>query len=148
MNLIRQLFQASRKDDLSQIKILIRKGADVHADNDFLLRWAAGNGHLEIVKYLVKHGADIHAVDDFALRMAAVGGYLEVVKYLVEHGTDVNDDTLSYVSRNGHHQVVKYFKQYIVSQFTKRHIDKLIVRYASEQYKLPFDIQQLISTYV
>ena len=29
--------------------------------NDYALRWASENGHLEVVKYLVENKANIHA---------------------------------------------------------------------------------------
>ena len=44
------------------------------------LRCAAENGHFEVVKLLVEKGADIHALNDYALRYAAENGHLEVVK--------------------------------------------------------------------
>lgn len=41
---------------------------------------------IDVVKYLVEHGADVHAKDDYALRWSARNDHLEVVKCLVEHG--------------------------------------------------------------
>jgi hypothetical protein len=64
---------------------LIADGADVHADGDYALRWASGNGHLEVVELLLKHGADVHACDDFALHWAIGNGHLKVVELLKEH---------------------------------------------------------------
>ena len=116
------------------------------------LRMAAAGGNLRVVKDLVEyHDADDYDLIDDALRMAAEDGHLHIVKYLVEEWeTDdyALNDALRMAVENGHLQVVKYLKRYIVSQFTKRHIDKLNVNYASKQYKLPFEIQQLILTYV
>ena len=86
-----QLIQASIQGDLSEVKKIIKKGANVHVDDDDALRWAARNGHLEVVKYL---------------------------------------------------------KSYIVSQFTNKHIDKQKLRYVFQQYELPFEIQLIISSYV
>ena len=63
-------------------KYLVRKGINLHADDDEVLRWAVGNGHLKVVKYLVEQGAGIHAGDDYALKWASENGHLEVVKYL------------------------------------------------------------------
>ena len=64
---------------------LIADGADVHAYDDYALRRASANGHLEVVELLLKHSADIHAHYDYALRWASRNGHLEVVKLLKEH---------------------------------------------------------------
>ena len=68
--------------DLDVIKDLVKEGADIHANDNEALRWAAENGHLDVVKYLVSMGADIHALDDGTLRWAAINGHKDVVKYL------------------------------------------------------------------
>ena len=62
----------------------LEHGADVHADHDYPLRCAAGDGHLEVVKLLFEHGADVHAGYDNAFYRAAGDGHLEVVKFLKE----------------------------------------------------------------
>ena len=46
------LFTAVGKGDLDAVKILIQKGADLHAEGDNALRLAAFNGHPDIVKIL------------------------------------------------------------------------------------------------
>lgn len=43
---------ASKHRKLEIIKHLIKEGFDIHAKNDFLLKWATENGHLDIVEYL------------------------------------------------------------------------------------------------
>ena len=108
-----QLIQASRDGDLSQVKKLIKNGADVHTDDDHPLRCAAEGGHLEVVKYLVEEcEANVHARDERALCDAAWGGHLEVVKYLVEeceanvHARD--DRPLHSTTYLGQLGVVKY----------------------------------------
>ena len=42
--------------DVKTLDILIKDGADIHANYDYALRWAAGNGHLKVVKYLFGKG--------------------------------------------------------------------------------------------
>jgi len=72
-----------------------------------------GFGHLEIVKYLVEQGADIHAEDDFALSWAAQLGHLDIVKYLVSKGANTharNDETLRWAELNCHTAIVEYLK--------------------------------------
>ena len=93
------------------LRKLIKEGADIHIGDDYVLRWAAQNGHLNVVKYLVKNGADIHAEDDYALRYAAYNGHLDVVKYLVKNGADIHagdDYVLRWAASNGHLDIVKY----------------------------------------
>ena len=48
----------------------VTNGANIHANADEALIWAALNGHLEIVKFLVTHGANIHAQDDEVFKTA------------------------------------------------------------------------------
>ena len=38
------------------VKLLIDKGADIHVEDDYALRWASYDGHLEVVKYLKSKG--------------------------------------------------------------------------------------------
>ena len=38
--------------NVDTFKLLIGKGADIHADNDYALRWSAEKGYLEVVNLL------------------------------------------------------------------------------------------------
>jgi len=67
------------------VKDAIVAGADVHAYDDLALRWASGNGHIEVVKVLLDAGADVHARDDYALRWASGNGHVEIVKLLKQY---------------------------------------------------------------
>ena len=68
---------------LDVVQYLVEYGADITANDNYALRWAAAeNGHLGVVKYLVEHGA----ANNRAVRWAAQNGHLNVVKYLYEHG--------------------------------------------------------------
>ena len=51
------LIESSKLGLLPVIKKLIEQGANVHADNDWAIRYAAYYGHLEMVKYLESLGA-------------------------------------------------------------------------------------------
>lgn len=53
--------------------------------NDYILQWAAYNGHLKIVEYMVSLGVDIHTQNNYALRLATNQGHLDIVKYLANH---------------------------------------------------------------
>ena len=110
---------------------LVSVGADVHVDNDFAIRYASEEGHLDVVKYLVSIGADIHADNNYAVRHASEEGHLEVVKYLVELGSDIhaqNEYAVRRASKNGHLEVIKY----LVSVGANIHADNnYAVRHAS-----------------
>ncbi len=70
--------------DVELTRALFDAGADVHANNDCALRWAAERGHTEAVKLLLNAGADVHANNDYALRWATENGHTETVKILKE----------------------------------------------------------------
>jgi ankyrin repeat protein len=82
-------------------QILLRHGADVHANEDWALRLASEDGHFELVQMLLQHGADVHACNDWPLRWACYTGCLEIVQLLLENGADVhanNDQPLHFAS--------------------------------------------------
>ena len=104
----RSFIQACQTGDL---EYLVSQGANVKADNNWTLRYASENGHLEVVKYLVSQEADIQANNNWAVQLASRNGHLEVVKYLVSQGANItasNNYAVQLASRNGHLEVVKY----------------------------------------
>ena len=108
MDLIQKIL--NEQNDIDGIKALIENGADVHAENDYALCWASGNGHLRIVELLLENGADVHAFNDSALRYASRYGYLQIVELLIENGADVHavdDYALRLASYSGHVQIVE-----------------------------------------
>jgi ankyrin repeat protein len=52
------------------VKLLLKNGVDIHADDDYCIRWTSYFGHTETVKFLEK-GVDIHAKDDQAIQDAS-----------------------------------------------------------------------------
>ena len=50
------------------VKLLLDRGANIHAQNDQALRWASEREYPEVVQLLLDRGADIHADYDGALR--------------------------------------------------------------------------------
>ena len=49
------LIQAVKINNIKLVRLSLAAGADVAADNNCALRWAANNGHLEVVKLLEQH---------------------------------------------------------------------------------------------
>jgi ankyrin repeat protein len=86
---------ASSINRLQVIQCLIDAGANVHAFNDAALYCASSSGHLKVVQCLLKAGANVH----YALIVASVNGHVEVVQCLLDAGADIhlhNDYALGY----------------------------------------------------
>ena len=76
------------------VDLLLKHGANVHAEDDVALREAAEYGHTPVVDLLLKNGANVHARDDEALRNAAKYGDTSVVELLLINGADVEARTI------------------------------------------------------
>jgi len=93
-------------------EILKEEGVDPSADDNYAIRWAAQNGHLEVVKLLLKDKrVDPGAVDNAAIQWASRDGHLEIVKLLLEDkrvdpGADDNL-AIQWAAEKGHLEVVK-----------------------------------------
>jgi hypothetical protein len=61
-------------------------GANVHAQDDKALIYAAAYGHFEVVKLLINNGADIHSRNNQALRFALEKGRKGIVELLISKG--------------------------------------------------------------
>jgi len=98
--------------DLEKAKIMHSQGeVDIHADNDFALRWSCENGHLEVAQWLHLQGANIHTWDDLAFRWSCENGHLEVAQWLHSQGANihaVNDYAFRRSCENSHLEVVQW----------------------------------------
>lgn len=52
MTLENKLIEAAIKGDLAGVISAVEAGADVHAENDYALRWAAYYRHFAVIKFL------------------------------------------------------------------------------------------------
>ncbi|AGF85746.1 repeat protein [Moumouvirus goulette] len=92
-------------------KYMISKKINIRVNDDYVIKYVASMGYLNVMKYLHKHRLNIRTDNDYALTSASITGHLEVVKYLVDNGADIHrddDDPLECACRNGHFKVVKY----------------------------------------
>ena len=76
------LSEAAYAGHLPIVEYLLNHGADIHADNDSAVRWAARGGHRNVIRALVERGANIRAYGDDALRQAYRRGGAEAYDYV------------------------------------------------------------------
>ncbi len=86
------LMMAALKGQLTIVKDIVQRGAEIDRTGWSPLHYAASNGHLDVVRYLVEQGANVDAVSPnhtTPLMMAARGGYIHVVKLLIDLDADI-----------------------------------------------------------
>ena len=91
------LMTAARTGKVDAVRVLLARGADVHAKEprrgQTAIMWAAAEGHVEVLEELIKAGADFRTPLDsgfsplmFAVRQGRIGA----AKALLKAGADVN----------------------------------------------------------
>jgi hypothetical protein len=109
-------------------------GVDIH--NNYFLREACENGHLEVVKYLAEHDNDIRYERDWALLAASNFHQMEIVKYLLVNGADIhvgNDIVLRTAIYDGNLDGVKWL---IAHGANIRCCDSYVIRYCEQRGRL------------
>ena len=110
-----QLIEAAENGHTDTVALLLDRGADVHADDDYALHWAALKGRTETVALLLDRGANVHAYDDSALRWAVLNGHTDTVALLLDRGADVRADddcALHWAAKYGHTDIVALLKSH------------------------------------
>lgn len=93
----RDLYQAADHHDLSSVRRLLDKGANIEAtgDNEMTpLGAAASNGDLPMVQFLLQKGANPHAKDhslETPLMHAAYDGHAEIVRLLLKQHLNITE---------------------------------------------------------
>ena len=143
-SLILELIQASRKGDTKTVTMLLEKGVDVNANNNYgetALITASRYGHIDLVKLLFENGADVHLKNKFgetALHSACFGGYINIVEILLKNGAIVNAKdnhnwtALQLASENGHEEIVKMLLAYGADMNAKNENGNTALQVASE----------------
>jgi ankyrin repeat protein len=122
-NLEQQLMEAAGKGDTETVALLLDRGANIHADNDYSLQYAAGNGHTKTVALLLDRGANIHAANDYSLQWAANTGKTETVALLLDRGANIhaaNDLPLQWAAKYGHTETVAL----LLKRYTTKEVKK------------------------
>ena len=80
---------ASFNGQIELVRLLLDRGADLHTQDDYALRWAAENGCLEVVRMLLDRGADALADGSMALRNSVANGNCDTAMLLIAYGADL-----------------------------------------------------------
>lgn len=100
-------------------------GLNVNCWDDSPLRHAAGEGHLEVVEYLVRKGANISAEDYKALHWAIWRGRHKVVKFILNLDVDTKTLTagdLTMVCCAGYLDMVKLLVEELNIEIDNNHL--------------------------
>jgi ankyrin repeat protein len=115
----RELLEASRENNLAEIRRLLSVGAEIEAKGDdghTLLHWASRRGHSQVVIELLDHGAQIEAKGNDSstpLHLACYNGHVTIVNELLSRGANTEakdrygDTPLHDASRIEHVAIVK-----------------------------------------
>lgn len=103
---------AARGGDIETVDFLLSRGADVHYDDDYALKWAALYGHKDLVRHLVDDlGVDPQADGNAALWNASFYKHFDVVRLLIDRGVDVNAKdgiALTYACAHADREMVEF----------------------------------------
>jgi ankyrin repeat protein/microsomal dipeptidase-like Zn-dependent dipeptidase/predicted choloylglycine hydrolase len=133
-----EIVKAAKRGDLSLVKELVRKKADVNTkgkDDTTALHCAAQKGYEQIVGFLIKSGADINMKNKSkwsALNMAASNGHIRVVEILLENKADVNtrekvgNTPLHWAVTNGHINIMKLLLKHGADVNSKNNVDSIV----------------------
>jgi ankyrin repeat protein len=92
-----QWIAAVKRNDLSAVKSMLDKGADINAKEDSIgataLYEASFNGYTQLTGLLLERGAYVHVSTNEGftpLHAASQQGHLEIVRMLINHGADIS----------------------------------------------------------
>jgi ankyrin repeat protein len=88
---------------------LICRGANITIEDNYLVKYACLEGHLELVKILVENGANLTAENSICIQYACLTGHLEIVKHLVSQGLVLTDQLFEVSLKSGNLDLLIYF---------------------------------------
>jgi len=106
------------------LAVLIRKGHNVHAEDEFVMRMLAATNNKSLFSYVATlPSVNIHATSEYALRVSSQNGSLEIVQQLVQLGADITIENyfpLRTATQYGHIETVKF----LIGQGSNIHVDE------------------------
>ena len=107
-----ELERTCLQNNIHIINLLLEAGANIHEDDDYVLREACYRGRLDVAKTLIEHGADVDAHGGDPLALAAQGDHLEIVKLLLEAGACDDELATKWASDGLHERIFHLLKQW------------------------------------
>lgn len=144
----KEIFDSSHDGDLSAVKELIDRGADVnfrneYYDNQTSLMVAAYKGHLNVVDLLIRNGADLECSTPengfTALFYAAFYAHKNVVEKLLKNGANINhlnlggETVLFRSAYDGHVEIVDILLRNGINKNVKDAFGNDALHYAESQ---------------
>ena len=111
LKMMKRFGRTAQNGHTETVKLLLNRGANLHALNDEAIINAAENGHTETVKLLLQHHADVHAGNGYPLYWAAIKGNPEMVKLLLEKGATITPFIRRLVEERGNPEIIALFNQ-------------------------------------
>lgn len=112
----RALIDTAQRASIECAKILLRKGADIHADNDQTVISAVMYHNDDMVNFLIDNKANVRARDDEALTFAAGDGADNMVRRLLDLNANPHSQNMLAIrnaAENGHVNIVKLLASYL-----------------------------------
>lgn len=106
-----QLNTAVAFGDLDHLRHCQAQGADIHADGDAVLTYAAFEGHIHIMEYLLENGADKNANSGTPLYYAILARRRDVVEFLTDKGANTVGIALMAAAMAGDLDLIKSYRQ-------------------------------------
>ena len=79
------LLESCKNGHLGVAKLLINRGANIHAQNNRAIILASSCGYFSIVELLIKSGADIRAQHSAALKFAIINDHQDIIDLLLKN---------------------------------------------------------------
>lgn len=123
---------AGRNGNLEIIKLLVELGADVCANDNSAIEYAAMHDHIETVIYLMSHGAKFRK-NSWTICSVAMRGYLKMMDILISNGVNIhycNDWAVKIAIVNNNLDMVKFLISCGANIHTRK--NSIILRAARE----------------
>jgi ankyrin repeat protein len=120
------LSKAVMSDNINIVDFLYKKGnADIHTNSDFLLRWCASHGNLDMLKYITDKGGDVNKYNSEGFRLAVEYDYYDIVKYYLDNNfininTIKNFNLINKSIDHGYFDIAKILDNYVGNHMLKK----------------------------